>query len=720
MQPLLSKRLLSVMPVIRGFLTTLLLLGIPFVGQSQCGPDWEWKNRYPQSNTLSDIEVLTPEKALSSGGGAVLLSTEDTGSNWQVKECGYPLGQIYKFKKLDFLTPSEGWGVAGFDGIYHSEDSGETWTDRSSGLTFFAKDVQFVTEQKGYVVGQAQGGGNLVLTTTDEGNSWSKDSLPGSGSLSVVSAPDSTHAWALNTMGTIWHSSDGGTTWDSTMIGSYPNLDDLYFIDSTEGWAVGYETVYHTTDGGTTWTEETPDPTLHYRSVQFVTPSKGWILGRSGTIFRTTDGGNSWDQITLNGSTYYKTLEFGPNGTVGYVVGNKGAIQRSTDGGIQWTRLSEGRTNDLTDQSFPNDSSGWVVGDKGAVLHTGDGGADWSSSDISTNTDMNGVSFVDTTHGWAVGQDGKIFATNDGGAIWSLQNSGTNKELFAVQFLDEDTGYVVGEDKLVLKTTNGGSDWNIVMNGSTGNDADLKALHFFDEEKGWVAGGNYAVHRTKDGGNTWLHSLTGTAITAEFNSVHFIDDSVGIAAGEYCNSGRVKRSTDGGDTWQIVHTGYNAFRSLSFVNDSVGYLTAQGALLRTEDSGQTWTKMPVWAEQALTSVHFRAAEQALVTGWNGTLYRLAGSSDEPTSIQGRPGTNASFRIFPNPTQDRLKIRYRSSSTQEVELLLRDKLGRVVLARDNPFSQEGRASLMLSSLPSGIYFLEIRGDQERHVKRLVKE
>src|ERR1700730_7960147 len=64
------------------------------------------------------------------------------------------------------------------------------------------------------------------------------------------------------------------------------NFDDaalhaVQFVDREEGWAVGDEgVVWHTFDGGDTWERQPTPVRASLRSVHFLSPYVGWIAGR--------------------------------------------------------------------------------------------------------------------------------------------------------------------------------------------------------------------------------------------------------------------------------------------------------------------------------------------------------------------------------------------------------------------------------------------------------
>src|SRR5947209_7732789 len=92
-----------------------------------------------------------------------------------------------------------------------------------------------------------------------------------------------------------------------------PNYDDaplraVRFVDKNEGWAVGdHGCVWHTIDGGKTWERQPTGTTASLRGVQFLTPYLGFVVGRTelphgagsaGVVLSTADGGATWTEVS--------------------------------------------------------------------------------------------------------------------------------------------------------------------------------------------------------------------------------------------------------------------------------------------------------------------------------------------------------------------------------------------------------------------------------------
>lgn len=76
---------------------------------------------------------------------------------------------------------------------------------------------------------------------------------------------------------------------------------------------------------------------------------------------------------------------------------------------------------------------------------------------------------------------------------------------------------------------------------------------------------------------------------------------------------------------------------------------------------------------------------------------------------------AALEVYPNPFGAELSIRH--SYAEPVQLRVLDVSGKAVFGTGLPASQ---ATLDLSSLPSGVYFLEIRSGREVSTKKIIKE
>jgi photosystem II stability/assembly factor-like uncharacterized protein len=89
-------------------------------------------------------------------------------------------------------------------------------------------------------------------------------------------------------------------------------MASLYFLDANTGWVVfGGERengkLLFTNNGGATFTEQTHTAIGTLQDVFFINSLEGWICGTAGSIIHTTDGGNTWvNQFTKSNADFRK------------------------------------------------------------------------------------------------------------------------------------------------------------------------------------------------------------------------------------------------------------------------------------------------------------------------------------------------------------------------------------------------------------------------------
>jgi photosystem II stability/assembly factor-like uncharacterized protein len=276
------------------------------------------------------------------------------------------------------------------------------------------------------------------------------------------------------------------------------NLYGVKALSASEAWTVGnFGSIYHTTDGGRTWEPSESGTKVPLFAVDFVTgpggqATEGWAVGKSSTILHTANGGRTWKRqasaVPVEKHLFY--VEAIDARTV-WAVGDWGAIEVTHDGGATWEDRSLGTitvkvdesasrvTSTLTDDvilyavSFPDPRHGFVVGEFGTVLATSDGGTTWEKREVGTEKTLFGARFTSAEEGWAVGIDGLILHTRDGGWTWTVQHGSARAEsIEELGFLetlknpglyDVDVsgryGIVVGDTGNVLTTSDGGETW---------------------------------------------------------------------------------------------------------------------------------------------------------------------------------------------------------------------------------------------------------------------
>lgn len=145
-----------------------------------------------------------------------------------------------------------------------------------------------------------------------------------------------------------------------------------------------------------------------------------------------------------------------------------------------------------------------AVGQRGHVLLSPDGSA-WTQSPVPVRQMLNRVRFLDENNGWAVGHDGVIIHTADGGKTWDLQrfDPEAQQPLNDVLMLDAQRGFAVGAPARFLQTRDGGKTWEPVAADFLELGLHLNAILKLGDGTLFVGGEKGLLARSTDNGETW-------------------------------------------------------------------------------------------------------------------------------------------------------------------------------------------------------------------------
>ena len=163
------------------------------------------------------------------------------------------------------------------------------------------------------------------------------------------------------------------------------HLNDVCFVDSLYGWAVGDSgTIIATTDGGKTWTRHrNPIDTLRFLKVKFVNQLVGFVGGNgiikdpyawiyNPVLLKTIDGGENWTDIDLGleRDHLFENMEFLDSDT-GWVVSNNigrtnlydrgGILLKTENGGDDWIILRQTKPYVITSIASWDNKYGFLV-----------------------------------------------------------------------------------------------------------------------------------------------------------------------------------------------------------------------------------------------------------------------------------------------------------------------------------------------------------------------
>lgn len=223
----------------------------------------------------------------------------------------------------------------------------------------------------------------------------------------------------------------------------------------------------------------------------------------------------------------------------------------------------------------------WLFCERSRILISHDAGATWRNSRVPTEARLRAVEILDERRGFVVGDEGTLLASSDGGETWRQVAIPSKENLMALHFRG-DKGWVVGWGGTILHTADAGVSWQLQKSATT---LALEGVHFADEKHGVAVGWNGTIVRTEDGGAHW-ERIVADAAAWSLHSVWLRDARHGWAVGAL---GQLLRTRDGGLTWQAQETPVKgSFRSVVFDSAGRGWVSADRAVLVSEDGGETW------------------------------------------------------------------------------------------------------------------------------------
>lgn len=377
----------------------------------------KWTIQSKIENSLINLYFVNEGEGWITGEN-IILHTTDGGVTWTKRkkiEDKWPKG-------LFFLDPKRGW-IAGEINILQTTDGGKTWNEVYQ-RTFPEIDlnaIYFPNSIDGWVVGK-QGS---VFHTKDSGMTWTIQDSPTSVNLLGVHFTNTQEGWIVGEQGTILHTNDSGVTWEQQKSDTSKQLNSVFFVSEKKGWIVGGKpgifggkpepedgVILRTFDGGEHWKNIKTLEHRYLKDVQFVNAQTGWIVGLN-VILHTEDSGENWqeqqcDELSACSAVYFI------DGQTGWIAGvnssSAGIIAHTGDGGLNWRIVRGNWRMSLRDLFFANHQEGWGIGESGfEILHTTDGGKKWTIQSVSpgsTGGHLRSICYGGKKNLWAVGREG--------------------------------------------------------------------------------------------------------------------------------------------------------------------------------------------------------------------------------------------------------------------------------------------------------------------------
>ncbi|MEL4896989.1 WD40/YVTN/BNR-like repeat-containing protein [Crocosphaera sp. Alani8] len=417
-------------------------------------------------------------------------------------------------------------------GVFKSEDEGKTWTKINQGLTKDKQADQFKVPHF-YELGISPdfsqdevlfvGGFNGLFKSQNSGETWQELETLSAGivasfGISPNYQNDSTLG-VVTYVGNAYLSSDGGNTWEPANKGLEPPRFSREFNFTGQDPRRFFDIAF----------------SPNYESDGKIFATVLW-----NNFLRSTNRGKNWQIVGLPGAkgqplrgfSIVPSPNFAEDSTV-YAATMYGLIMRSTDGGQNFSIMSAVESHRINEPlaivispNFAADTTLYASGVKG-IYKTTDGGKTWQAT--TEKTPLENLYFLklaispnyESDRTVIVGTEKGVYRTKDAGETWvKLTNTsyGDDEQVQALAIspnYENDKTFVLSiRGKGLFKTVDGGQTFAQIGDDSLTfarvNNIPYagKAIQFspsYAEDKTLYGSGatNTAIYRSTDGGNNW-------------------------------------------------------------------------------------------------------------------------------------------------------------------------------------------------------------------------
>jgi hypothetical protein len=133
---------------------------------------------------------------------------------------------------------------------------------------------------------------------------------------------------------------------------------------------------------------------------------------------------------------------------------------------------------------------------------------------------------------------------------------------------------------------------------------------------GWIVGNGGLMKKTTDGGGSW--NIVNTNTLAALYNIDFVNSNLGFCAG---GNGIILRTTDAGTNWSLVNstTNQNLYLVEGVSPNSIWAVGDSGTVLSSTDGGNIWSAETFLTDFAMYGLKVLTDTTIYVVGDNGTI-----------------------------------------------------------------------------------------------------
>ncbi len=249
-----------------------------------------WGNRLSSTSfNLNDVWFPSTTLGFAVGHSGTIMRSTNGGTNWTRLT---NVGSGANFFGAWFTDTKHGWVVGTGGTIAKTIDGGNSWTLRNPTASQL-NSVAFSDTLNGWAVGE----GGTIVGTHNGGASWYvvQPSVTAQ-ALKSVWRSSNTAAWAVGAQGTVAATTAtvDSLQWGVTSVGASNTLEGLHVASALTAYTVGTNgtgLILKTINGGASWSPQTSNSAQTLNDVWFVDTQRGWAVGDGGRIVHTSQGG---------------------------------------------------------------------------------------------------------------------------------------------------------------------------------------------------------------------------------------------------------------------------------------------------------------------------------------------------------------------------------------------------------------------------------------------
>lgn len=566
---------------------------------------------------------------------AFILKTIDGGNTWSY----YNLGHVSNMVSLSFSDAMHGCAVGASGKVAVTNDGGNTWVTKATGVTNSFNDVSMVSANVIYAAGSS-----VFKQSVDGGNTWTDVSTGQSPSTyyNGMYFIDSANAHIAFASGLV---SKINSVWQPRVSSINTTLRDVHFLNANTGFATGNDGEIYKYVGNTpiisisnptsgkvlfnnaafniTWSSNAIDtisieyrvsPTANWQTIVAKqaanTNSYSWNVPNIETTtasFRITDVANNTHTSKTNDNITF-TLERNVELTAPVKYGTTHVMASKIV--IGWNTIN---IDTLKLQYRLSKNAAWLLIADNVLASTKSylftiPNTTTSNFEVKV-TAKNYSNYADSTGIGTIREK----AINTAHPIWSLQNPKPFLgSLTDAQIISGDTLYALANPNLLVTSSNKGVTWTILSELPLDGEI-LKSFQFFNSQLGYIIVGNENISRvlkTTNAGTSW--TVVNESLPGLITGIQFLSTTdIGWVYGGSYQSSSIYYTANGGISFTQQTVNVNkTIKDLFVINSTTAWLVSEdGSLCNTTNSGSTWsTKTQI--TYPLNDLHFIGS-----TGW---------------------------------------------------------------------------------------------------------